>query len=200
MPFLFRRVSHCTSHVHVTSREQTHSVRGRVRGAPSAASGAACPWCPMRTYAHHGALSPQVDNTNVDQSRCMHVLTMAPFPHSWAIPMWTVPSRTYPVGWWVGPSYPVAIITSSMASSSSSSSSSPHAATVHMPLPHIVMGASSGRNTRAAPTPPLPCPPPPPHYATAADRSGEPRGDVGPPLRAMSSPYIRGDGAAPCRP
>ena len=160
MPFLFRRVSHCTSHV--TSREQTHSVRGRVRGAPSAASGAACPWCPMRTYAHHGALSPQVDNTNVDQSRCMHVLTMAPFPHSWAIPTWTVPSRTYPVGWWVGPSYPVAIITSSMASSSSSSSSSPHAATVHMPLPHIVMGASSGRNTRAAPTPPLPCPPPPP--------------------------------------
>jgi hypothetical protein len=43
-------------------------------------------------------------------------------------------------------------------------------------------------------------PPPSPRYATAADRSGDARGDVGPPLRAMSSPYVRGEGAPPCSP
>ena len=68
--FPIYRVSHSVPATSpAESRHIRDSVRGRVRGAPSAASGAACPWCPMRTYAHHGALSPQVDNNQCGPSR-----------------------------------------------------------------------------------------------------------------------------------
>ena len=92
MPFLFRRVSHCTSHVHVPRHQQRadtfgagsskgsseRRVRRRVPLVPNA--NLCSPWRPFPTggqyqcgpievhaCAHHGALSPQLGNTNVDR-------------------------------------------------------------------------------------------------------------------------------------